>query len=244
MRIIMAFLSLAPLMWIEPASAQKTYSVSVSRHSGVPELTEGEVKKILADASKLLQKNSGHVDTEDNVKCNVTFTLKDPIRTFASPDTPAIVDKPNLDAVHRVGADVAGVDFHVKVVDKITNFCRFPDQPGGLGFRGCSFPPNFRSIIVVHPKRHIDRADPTGPFLQTFPDRILWAHEFGHLVGLGHRPEEHALMTSCPLDKEFSDVPDAQVQVTRDECTCLLSGPGFGPNGTCGMPGPVRCPRP
>jgi hypothetical protein len=45
-------------MWVEAASAQKTYSLSVSRHRPVPALSEGEVKGILADASKLLQKKS------------------------------------------------------------------------------------------------------------------------------------------------------------------------------------------
>jgi hypothetical protein len=240
MQIIIAVLSLALLAWAEAASAQgppKTYSASVSRHNDIEdELTEPQVKTILDKASRMLQKNPGHVDTPGNVKCNVAFTLKGPIRSFGSPDTPKVVDKPNLDAVHRVGSDVDGVDFHVKVVDKIINFCRFP----GAGYRGCAFPPNFRSIIVEHPKRH---ADSLGHPLANFPDHLLWAHEFGHLTGLGHRPEPHALMTSCDLGQEFAGVPDAEVRVSRDECTCLLSGPGFGPNGTCGIPGPVACQR-
>ncbi len=236
MQLITPIVSLALLISVEAASAQsRTYSVSVSRHSGAPALTEDDVKEVLANASKVLQKNSGHVDRDDDVACNVTFTLKGPVRTFAAPDTPAIVDKPDIDAVHRVDSDVDDVDFHVKVVNKIINFCRFP---GALGFHGCSFPPNFRSIIVVHPKMHTNRA---GAHLLTFPDHILWAHEFGHLTGLGHRNDPRALMTPCPLDEQFSNVPDAQVQVSRNECSCLRSGAGFGPNGTCALPGPVRC---
>jgi hypothetical protein len=237
MQIIMAVLSLALLMWAETASAQKTYSASVSVHHTLPELTADQVKKILTDASKLLQKDPRHSETDDDVKCNVTFTLKGAVGTFGAEDTPAIVGRSDLDAVHRVRSGADG-DFHVKVVNKILNFCRFP---GSAGFNGCAFPPNFRSIIVVHPKMHIDRL---GRPLATFPDHRLWAHEFGHLTGLGHRDDLRALMTSCPLDEQFSELPDdAQVQVTRDECSCLQWGPGFGPNGTCEMRGPTRCSR-
>jgi hypothetical protein len=231
-------LSLAPLLWADAAGAQsRTYSASVSRHRDTPTLSVEEVKSILADASKMLQKNSRQKrDTDDdNVKCNVTFTLKGPIRTFASPDTPAIVDKPDIDSVHRVDSDVRGVDFHVQVVNKIINFCRVPDRPGGLGFNGCSFPLNFRSIIVVHPKMHTDVANPSGPALAKFPDHLLWAHEFGHLTGLGHRNHSRALMTPCSL-AEFSNIPDTQVQVTRNECRCLLGGLG-----SCPLPEPVGC---
>ncbi len=118
MQIIAGILSVAVLMWVEAASAQKTYSLSVSRHRAVPALSEGEIKAILAGASKMLQKNSGHND-DDDVACNVAFTLKGPIRTFGSADTPEVVDKDHIAAVHRVDSNVAG-DFHVKVVEEIT----------------------------------------------------------------------------------------------------------------------------
>ena len=52
MQIVLAALSLALLMWVEAASAQSTYSMSVSRHSSVPSLSEAEVREILASASK------------------------------------------------------------------------------------------------------------------------------------------------------------------------------------------------
>src|SRR3981189_500351 len=106
MQIIVAVLFLAVLVWTEPANAQKTYSVSISRHSDVA-LTEEEVKKILDGASKLLQQNRGY-------KCNVAFPPQGPVRTFASPDK--VFGDLDIDELHRVDADVAGVDFHVKVV--------------------------------------------------------------------------------------------------------------------------------
>jgi hypothetical protein len=230
MRIIAGILSVAVLMWVEAASAQKTYSLSVSRHRAVPALSEGEIKAILAGASKMLQKNSRHND-DDDVACNVTFTLNEPIRTFGSSDTPAVVDEDHIAAVHRVDSNVAG-DFHVKIVEKIT-FCR-PGLPPGLMFEGCSYsPPDFRSMIVVHPKLHKDAQGHSWP---NYPDHLLWPHEFGHLTGLGHRREDFVLMTPCALT-QFSNVPDTRVRVSRAECRCLVKGPAGCPL----PPRPVTC---
>lgn len=239
MQMIMA---IALLMWVGAASAQSTFSLSVNVHRNLPPLTENEVKGILAGASNMLQKNSGRVDTENDVACNATFTLKGSVRTFGSPDLPANVDKEHIDAVHRVDSDVEGVDFHVKVVKKITDFCRVAGQ-----FHGCSFPPHFHSIIVEHPLTHTDPEHPSADLPKgKLPDHLLWAHEFGHLTGLGHRIEPGvtsssgqplALLTPCDLSR-FSDVSDARVQVTRGECRCLLGGPG-----SCPLPAHLGCPQ-
>jgi hypothetical protein len=94
----------------------KTYTVSVSVHSSLPELTEMEVKEILDKASTMLKKDSTHTD-DDDVSCDVTFTLKGPVGTFGN--TSAKVDGSNIDAVHNVDSSAA-TDFHVKVVDKIS----------------------------------------------------------------------------------------------------------------------------
>jgi len=231
MRISAGLLSLALLMWVETATAQKSYSLSVSGHSAVPALSEGEVKAILADASKMLQENS-------DFACNVTFRLKGPVGTFTSPDTP-VVDRDNIDAVHRIDANVAGVDFHVKIVKEI-NFCR-PDLPAEP-FVGCSFsPPDFRSMILVHPRLH---KDAQGRTLSRYPDHLLWAHEFGHLTGLGHRDDDQlALMTRCPLNTQFSNVSDARVRVNSQECRRLLAGPGVRPPDPVGGNPACRSPR-
>jgi hypothetical protein len=210
MQIIVAVLFLAVLVWTEPASAQKTYSVSVSRHSDVA-LTEEEVEKILDGASKLLQQNRGY-------KCNVAFTPQGPVRTFASPDK--VFGGLDIDELHRVDADVAGVDFHVKVVKDIM-FCR--DTPAN--FRGCAYPPTYRSIIVVRPTKDNDGRD-------SFSEPVVWAHEFGHLTGLGHRKNKRALM-------KCGGVTDVSVRVSRRECRCILRGPG---PGSCKLPpAPLWC---
>jgi hypothetical protein len=238
MRIIAGVLSLAVLMWVEAATAQKsTYLLSVSRHRDAPPLSDGEVKRILADASRMLQKNPRHND-DDDVVCNVTFTLKGSVGTFASPDTP-VVDSDNITAVHRVDSNVAGVDFRVKVVKQI-NFCR-PDLPA-QPFVGCSFSePDFRSMILVHPKLH---TDPQGRILRNYPDHLLWAHEFGHLTGLGHRDDDPlALMTRCPLNMQFFNVSDAGVRVNSQECRRLLAGPGVRPPDPVGGTPACRSPR-
>jgi len=214
MQIIMAILSVALLMLIDEASAQSTYSVSVSRDANVPELNEKQVRQVLEDASKALQKDS--VDNGDtDVACDVTFTLNGPVRTFGTVGTsPDIVDEQHRDAVHKVDSDVTDVDFHVKVVKEI-KFCR----PGAGSFNGCAFPIEFRSIIVVPPGE--------------LPDHLLWAHEFGHLTGLGHRNSKCALMTACSVAGLASVT---RARVNKEECRCLRGGLGF-----CPLPDPVNC---
>jgi Matrixin len=229
MRIIGVVLSLAALMWAETATAQKTYSLSVSHHNAAP-LSEEEVKGILDRASQVLQRNS-HPD------CNVTFTLKGAIGKFPREDPPPpalakpIVNKDNIEAVHRVDSNVADVDFRVKIVKEI-RFCR-PDIPRPNGqFDGCSFfPTDSRSIIVVHPKFHKNPRDLDGEPLPNYPDHLLWAHEFGHLTGLPHRRVRSALMTPCSL----TEVPDNRVSIKAAECKKFRSGPGAPP------PRPLAC---
>ena len=230
---IVAIVSAALLMCVDWAHAQSsTYSASVSFHSGLRQrpLTEAQVKILLADASAMLQMNP---DTSGaDVKCDVTIALKGPVRTFSDPPsmrrpkTLAVVTEDNIAAVHAVDSDVTGVDFHIKVVKEI-DFCR-PGLPPGRD-TGCSFsPPDFRSVIVIHPALHKG------------PDRLLWAHEFGHITGLGHRDDDpNALMTRCPLRTQFSRIPDSRVHVNNDECTHMLAGPGHGSPSP--LPGSPTC---
>lgn len=194
MRTIMAIVCLGLMMWAGPASAQKTYSLSVSHHPSI-RLSDEEVDNILAAASKMLKK-PGHTDTPDNVACDVTFKRRGPVKPFASPNAKAeITTEAERDAVHREDSDV-------KVVKKI-EFCR-PNM--GDTFDGCAWPPRSGrrpiSIIVIHKANEELNS-------------ILWAHEIGHRKGLWHRSERRSLMTVCDLAAD-------QVRVTRSECKCLL----------------------
>ena len=169
MRTIIAIACLGLLMWVEPAGAQKTYTLSVSHHRTI-ELSDDEVKRILAAASNMLK----------DAECDVTFKLQGPVKPFASVHTPKIIKtKAHRDAVHRENSDI-------KVVEAI-HYCR-----GSLGkdFNGCAWPPQAGgrpvSIIVVRPEN-------TRGF-----SHILWAHEFGHRTGLRHRNDPLALMTCGP----------------------------------------------
>jgi hypothetical protein len=234
--ITVGLLSIAGLMRADTASAQSTYSASVSRHRDVPAIGEPEAKSILAKASQMLKKDPGHNDDED-VACDVKLTLTGPVRTFSLAGG-AVVDQNNIEDVHDIDSKVTG-DFHIKLVKEI-HFCR-PDVPHHPNdkYDGCSYRMrNARSIIAVHPKLHKDR---DGNSVPNYPDHLLWAHEFGHLTGLGHRQDQGvALMTACSV--AGFKIPDTCVRVSRPECNSMLQGPGKNPSapfGQCLLPQPV-----
>jgi hypothetical protein len=217
--IVAAFLALQT--WVGPASAQTTpkqYSVSVSVHrdlvrrDSLRKLQAPEIQKILDDASEMLKNSS----------CDITFKLKGAVGEFGADETPAKVEEVHIDATHQIDF-TSDADLHIKVVESIKHFCRFKQ---GIFFAGCAFPPNFRSVIVEYPF-----------FDSSPPPHILWAHEFGHLMGLGHLEGQElrdrkntALMTAC-------GVGSTNVEVNEHECKCFHHGPGFGPNGICDLRG-------
>ena len=194
MRTIVAIICVALLMWGESASAQSPYVLKVSKHRDV-DLTTQELKKLLARATQLLKTKDGAND----VVCNVTFKLDGEIKPFASDRTPAVIrTEEDRDAVHAEAGDIKFV--------KAIKSCR-----NGVSFEGCAWPPQMerksRSVIIAYPG--------SDPDLR----HIVFAHEFGHRMGLRHRNERHALMTDCGLTSK-------NVQVTADECRCFRSGPG------------------
>lgn len=173
--------------------AQITHLLSVGRHHSVP-FSEEKVDNILAAASKVLH----------DAGCHVTLKRAGPLRTFASPNTPAIIkNQTDRDEVHKVRFTPDDV-VSVKIVERI-EFCR-PNFGKSL-FNGCSWPRHFRSMIVIaEPKPHVPE--------------LVWLHEFGHQTGLWHRrPDDAALMSPCPLTR-------ANSQITADECKCFRQGPG------------------
>lgn len=131
MRGTLSLVCLGLLLWVEPAGAQKVYSLTVSIHEKArPALTEQKVEQILARASQLLQQNK--------YSCNVTFKLNGPIRTFS--DAPNVIKtESDLEAVHRESADV-------KVVQDI-QFCKNKGS-----FVGCSWRRDGPKTMIVTQK--------------------------------------------------------------------------------------------
>src|SRR5262249_1404465 len=156
MKSTLALVCFALLIWAAPASAQSAYPLKVSHHRSV-EVSARAVDKILADASRMLKKAPGHVNSTDNVTCRVTFRGEVELSVFASGNAPAVIN--TGDDVGRARSEPS----EIKVVEVI-NFCK-----GMTGrFVGCSWPNERRSIIVA-------------------PGRLghlVLAHEFGHLTRL------------------------------------------------------------
>jgi hypothetical protein len=171
MQIIIAIVCLGLLVWLEPASAQqtKTHFLTVGHHKDV-QISDDDVKKILAEASKVLE------------KCKVALKLKGSVAPFASGHTPAAVkNAATRDAIH-------GEHFDVKIVEHMLDFCRV-----GAIQAGCAWDPapgkerpQYRSIIVFK----MSDAKLAGR---------IWAHEFGHMTGLPHRGDKNALM-ACRVE--------------------------------------------
>lgn len=195
MHTIIAIVCLALLLWVAPAGAQQVYSLKVSIHKDVPQLTKDQVDEALVRASNLLN--------EPGNQCNLTLNRNAPVETFDSaPKNIRSLD--DLEAVHRVLADV-------KIVESI-HFCmgRYDKK----GWWGCAWRPEGRpkTVIVVRGVR-------PGPVVGRDTRYLLWAHEFGHTKGLHHRlGDERALMTPCAIGTLTR-------RITNDECTCLKHGP-------------------
>jgi hypothetical protein len=193
MRTAIALMCLVLLVGINQARAQATHSLSVSRHVNVP-FSESQVDDILTAASKILHSAGA---------CDVTLKRIGRMQTFTSPNRDGVIrNQSDRDAVHRENFDSSVVN--LKIVKEI-DFC----IPPFTSFRGCSFPPTFKSIIVA--------AD------RPFPE-LVWPHEFGHQTGLWHRPVDKTtgptvLMSPCPLGAD-------NVQLNQEECTCLQQGQG------------------
>lgn len=216
MQIILALVCLSLLMWVEPASAQR--SLTVGRHASlsIREISDERIDDILIEASKVLR------------RCHVALQRKGPIGTFTSPNPEAIVGKNykegdtnsereaalERDAVHRE-------NFDVKIV-KAINFCRV-----GGGQAGCSWDPlpgedkpQRKSMIVATEVTMMG----ITVVLRIAAAGGAWAHEFGHRMGLPHRPQKNALMYACGIGR----------QISNRECRCFRRGCDLDPGPPAG----------
>jgi len=194
-----AVLLLGLMLWAEPAAALKL-KVHALTVAIHPQVNPSLTQN---EIEQILQLASGLLHAS---RCGAGFSLKS-LTSFTS--APAVInDAADLEAVHSVPADV-------KVVQEV-NFCIRGAENGLIG---CSWRPNDRPrTMIVTTRVH-------GFGL----DRILWAHEFGHVAGLAHRSDDRrALMTPCGLDA-------FNLRINRDECRHFVAGPaqhfppGLGP---------------
>jgi hypothetical protein len=188
MRILFAIVCLSLLMVVDPASAQRTttYSLTISHHREL-KLSAPLVDEILVEASNVLK------------TCNVSFRRKGEVGVFA--DAPLRIESPDdRDDVHKE-------PFDVKVVEFI-GFCRIE-----TGHRGCAWDPpsgekepRKRSMIIKRDVFNREDAKLGG---------IIFAHEFGHRTGLWHRNVKNALMSPCTLEHDDVQVTDKECACFR-----------------------------
>jgi len=171
MKTILTIVFAGLLIWPAPAGS-KTYSLTVSVHKDVADLTRNEAKAILKRASRIMR----------TAQCNVRFTLDGDIGRFDVPDTKQITTEAQRDAVHNVKANV-------KIVDKI-GFC-FAE---GV-FRGCGFPteqppgPPGISIILTR-----NEASLANRWAHEVGHRMGLSHRQGR--------DKKPLMTACAVEPQ------------------------------------------
>jgi len=175
MKTILTIVFAGLLIWTAPAGA-KTYSLTVSVHKDVADLTRNEAKAILKRASRIMR--AAH--------CNVRFTLSGNIRRFDVPDTKQITTEAQRDAVHNVKANV-------KIVDKI-GFC-FAE---GV-FRGCGFPteqpPGPPGISIILTRTEASLAN-------RWAHEVGHRMGLSHRRGLDKKP----LMTACAVEPQSAEL--------------------------------------
>ena len=171
MKTILTIVFAGLLIWPAPAGS-KTYSLTVSVHKDVADLTRNEAKAILKRASRIMR----------TAQCNVRFTLDGDIGRFDVPDTKQITTEAQRDAVHNVKANV-------KIVDKI-GFCFAPGE-----FRGCAFPtekppgPPGISIILTR-----NEASLANRWAHEVGHRMGLSHRQGR--------DKKPLMTACAVEPQ------------------------------------------
>jgi hypothetical protein len=171
MKAVLTIVFAGFLIWPVPAGA-KTYSLTVSVHKDVAELTRSEAKAILKRASRIMHA----------AKCNVKFTLSGSIGRFDAPGAKEITTEAQRDAVHNVKANV-------KIVDKI-GFCFAPGV-----FRGCAFPteqpPGPPGISIILTRNEASLAN-------RWAHEVGHRMGLSHRQGLEKKP----LMTACTVEPQ------------------------------------------
>jgi hypothetical protein len=166
----------------------RTVRVTVHRHSTVA-LTDAEADRILRDMGTVLQTS----DSQSDIATPVQFVRNGPVRVLPQTVAATIQTQAQWNALMSAGTGV-----------KVVRGIQWCSGPGG-SIIGCA--PVGSGTVNLAVVRFA--ANQEG---------ILWAHEYGHNVGLGHRTDEsRALM--------FPSIGSDHNVVNGAESARFLAGP-------------------
>ena len=173
---------------INPPVTLRTVQVTVQRHSTVA-LSDAEADRILGDMGTILQSD----DSAEDVATPVRFVRNGAVQVLPANIPATIQTEADLLALLNAGSGV-------KVVQAI----RWCGGPGG-SIIGCA--PIGSPTVNVTAVRFT--ADQEG---------LIWVHEYGHNVGLGHRTDELRAVMYPSIGADHNVVNSA-------ESASFLSGP-------------------
>jgi len=166
----------------------RTVRINVQRHSTVA-MSDAEADRILRDMTNVLQRS----DSPSDVSTQVRFVRNGPVRVLPSTVPATIQTSADLNALFSAGTGV-----------KVVGAIRFCGGPGG-SIIGCA-PVGIATVNMA-----------VVPFADN-QEGILWAHEYGHNVGNGHRTDDQRA-TMFPSIRADRNV------VNATESARYMSGP-------------------
>lgn len=189
---------------IDPQTIIHLHDLTYANHVDTNnKMTDPVLDAALADVSYVMALENAADDTA----CCVQLARLSPGLLFGTPGDGMDVITSNSEVIVVMYLSVA----RVKVVDYI-GYCSGP----GTNIIGCSLTPGNGMVVV--------RISGPGD------EGKLWAHEFGHNIGLGHNPSIPFIM--------YAGLTGAQTRLTSFECTRFHTPSGAAdavptPNGVC-----------